>query len=62
MDSVYLQGSEDVRSAGHSIQNSAVEMKHAASSISFALEQHERFLSQWLAEFKDIMAESSVRS
>ncbi len=52
---ITLLGAEDVRSAGHSMSSAATEMKRAAGEISYALEQHHRFLDDWLMRFQDAM-------
>lgn len=52
---VHLIGAEDVRAAGSAMREAAHEMKNAASAITEALYQHQRFMEQWLAEFKEAM-------
>lgn len=55
-DHVTLVGAEDVRSAGRSMLNAADQMQTAASNITFALEQHQRFLDDWLGRLADVLA------
>ena len=52
MNSIYLNGSEDIRNAGHSISSAASEIAHAANIISEALYNHQRYLDDWLDRFK----------
>jgi len=47
MDSMYLNGSEDVRRAGSAIQSAASDMQSAASNISSALERHQRSMDEF---------------
>lgn len=55
MDSIYLNGVEDVRSAGATISNAADEMKRAAGNIDYALQQHQLFLNDWLHRFEIVL-------
>lgn len=55
MNSIHLAGSEDVRAAGSVMRQAAVEMNAASSNMRDALEQHQRFLQQWLEDFRAIM-------
>lgn len=57
MDSIYLQGSEDVRAAGFVMREAAQEMKNAASSIEFSLQQHQRFMDDWLQRLEQVFTE-----
>ena len=43
-----LIGADDVLRAGRMMDDAARRMKEAASTISMALERHERFLNEWL--------------
>lgn len=52
---VTLVGAEDVRSAANTMQSAANTMGSAASSIAFALEQHQRFMDDWLQRFDGLM-------
>lgn len=52
---VTLMGAEDVRSAANSMLSAASEFRAAASSIDGSLEQHRRFLDDWLIRFTEAM-------
>ena len=56
-DYMTLLGAEDVRSAGRQMQQAAHEMSTAAETIRWALEQHQQFMNQWLADYRDIRAQ-----
>lgn len=51
-DYVTLMGAEEVRSAANTMLSAASEMRAAASSIDSSLEQHRRFLDDWLQRFE----------
>ena len=59
MDSIFLHGSEDVASGGRAMQNAAAEMQRTASNISAALDQHQRFMDDWLWRFQSVLEASS---
>ena len=50
-----LIGADDVRNASHTMARAAETMSSAASSISSALEQHQRFLEDWLSRFEYVI-------
>lgn len=52
-DYVTLLGAEQVSSAAHSMRSAADQMSSAASSIQYALENHQRFLDDWLIRFAE---------
>lgn len=54
-ESIYLMGSEDVRSAGSAMREAATEMSRAAMNIQGALEQQQRFLDDWLLRLSDLL-------
>lgn len=54
-DYVTLMGTEDVRSAGSQMRSAAEDMKRAASQIESAFETHERFLTNWLMDFRQAL-------
>jgi hypothetical protein len=60
MDSIYLHGSEDVSRAAGTMRSAAETMTHVASSISFTLEQHQRFMDDWLYRFQQVLENSNV--
>ncbi len=58
MDSIYLDGSEAVKNAGHRMSEAATTMSQAAANIQWAFEQHQRFLEQWLDDFREALTTS----
>lgn len=56
---VTLMGAEQVQSAARTMSQAANEMVRAASNIDNALERHERFMSEWLNRFEQILADTS---
>lgn len=52
VDTVHLIGAEEVRSAGNTISHAADEMKRAAGNMEYALQQHQRFMDDWLQRFE----------
>lgn len=57
METIYLSGSDDVLRASRIMSDAASEMKRAASEMDYALQQHRGWMEQWLAEFRDAIAE-----
>lgn len=55
METIHLIGAEDVRIAANTMRAAAEEMRSAAYNISSALEQHERFLRDWLQDYQNIV-------
>lgn len=51
METVLLVGAEEVSSAARSMRSAADTMQSAANSICYALEEHQRFMTNWLQEF-----------
>ena len=60
MNSIYLQGSDDVRSAASIMSSAASEMQRAAANISGALEQHQRFMDDWLYRLEAALAQKDT--
>lgn len=60
MNNVVLIGADDVSRAGSTMREAAREMNSAASSLSFTLEQHQRFLDDWLMRFENIMTTATT--
>lgn len=60
MESVYLQGSEDVRRASATIASAASEMQRAAGSIEDALFRHRQFLDEWIGRFEAVVEKLTV--
>lgn len=52
---VTLHGAEQVASAGHNMEHAAQKMSAAASDISFALQQHQQFMWEWLTAFQEAL-------
>ena len=61
MNTIYLQGSEDVSRAASSISESADTMRRAASSIDESLDRNQRFMDDWLVRFQDVLKEHSEK-
>ncbi len=57
---VNLIGAEDVSRAGHTMRDASQTMTQAASSISYSLEMHQRFLDDWLTRFTEAMQPPSA--
>lgn len=58
MDSIYLQGSEDVLRASRSMSSSADAIQSASNNLSQSLYDHERFLTEWLDRLESILKEN----
>lgn len=56
METMILVGAEDVRHGGNACREAGSDMQGAASRIEFALDQHQRFLDDWLSRFQDALA------
>lgn len=52
MDSIYLQGAEEISKAAYVIRDAAEDIKTASYNLANALEFHQQFLTQWLVEFR----------
>jgi hypothetical protein len=57
MDSVYLHGAEDVRTASNNMRSAAEEMQQAARNIEGSLLRHQQFLDDWLHRLEQVMNE-----
>lgn len=55
MQSIHLIGSEDVSRAASSMREAASTMQSAASNIAYSLEQHQRFLDDWLQRLTTLL-------
>jgi hypothetical protein len=51
-DYVTLLGAEQVQSAAHTMREAASQMQSAASSTDYALQNHQRFMDDWLQRFE----------
>jgi hypothetical protein len=54
-DYVNLIGAEDVRAAGNTMRSAADTMGSAVGSFTWALEQHQRFMDDWLQRFAAVL-------
>jgi hypothetical protein len=52
---VYLQGSEDVKNAGHTMQRAAENMIRAANQFDSTLDRQIRFMDDWLIRFQSAL-------
>ena len=53
-----LIGAEDVRAAASTIASAADGMRRAAGSIEESMEQHRRFMDDWLIRFEAVLKEN----
>ncbi|KKM26531.1 hypothetical protein LCGC14_1583900 [marine sediment metagenome] len=58
MDYIYLQGSEDVQRAAVAMQSAADTMRSSTGNLASVIEQHERFMTEWLDRFETILKEN----
>ena len=49
---MHLVGAEQVSSAAYTMREAASNMQRAADSMGYNLEQHQRFLDDWLGRFE----------
>jgi hypothetical protein len=52
---MHLAGAEDVARAASTMSGAAREMQSAANNISFAFEQHQRFMDDWLGRLETVL-------
>ena len=55
---VTLCGAEKVENAGYVMRDAADKMQRSASQIDESLQQHQRFLTEWLGTLEQIMHEA----
>ena len=55
MDYVTLMGAEQVANAANTMRSAAENMNRAASTITCALEQHQRWMDDWLTRLQDVI-------
>ena len=55
MEFVHLVGAEQVGHAASTMLNAAREIRGAADSIAFSLEQQRRFMDDWLLRLMDVL-------
>lgn len=61
MESVYLQGSEQIQSAAVTMRSAAEDMKRAADSMVYVFDRHERFLNDWLEQLSQTIDRLGVK-
>lgn len=54
-DYMHLIGSEQVQSAGSEMRRAAEDMQRAASSFYGTMQQHQRFMDDWLQRFEAVL-------
>jgi hypothetical protein len=54
-DHITLLGAEQVQTAANTMRNAAEEMSRAASNLDYALENHRRYMDDWLSRFETII-------
>lgn len=52
---ITLLGAEEVSSAASRMTSAAQQMNSAAASIAWSLEQHQRFMDDWLVRMQDTL-------
>jgi hypothetical protein len=52
---VHLVGAEQVQSAAITMRSAAEEMSRATSQITYSLEAHQRFMTDWLVQLDGIL-------
>ena len=57
MDYITLMGAEEVSRAGHNMQAAGQSMNSAASNLGEVLQQHQRFMDDWLYRFEAALQE-----
>lgn len=55
MQSIHLQGSEEVARAARDLRAAAEEVSRAAASFAATLEQQQRFLDDWIERLADLL-------
>ncbi len=55
METVYLQGTEAVSRAGHQFAAAAEQMSRTADSYAYTMEQHRRFMDEWLSRLEAML-------
>ena len=55
MESIYLQGSEDVQRAGGAMREAAHTISNVSSNLQVVLEANQRFLDDWLLRFERVL-------
>lgn len=59
-DYITLLGAEDVRRAASNMTAAAHEMSRAAANIEAALQNHQRFLDDWLMRYEKAKEETAA--
>ena len=60
METMYLMGSEDVKSAGIFMKEAASAMQTAANQITEALDRHSQFMDAWLVRL-EVLLEDQIK-
>lgn len=55
MEFIHLTGSEEVSRAGNVIRGAAGDMQTAANTIQTALDDHSRFMDDWLYRLQEML-------
>lgn len=55
METIYLAGSEQVQNAARQMQSAAEDMRKAAGDMQYGFEQHQRFLTDWLQQYREML-------
>lgn len=59
---IHLIGTEQVQQAARTMRSAAQEMSQAANSISYTMENHQRFLDEWLGQLVDALERQKAQS
>lgn len=54
-DYITLLGAEDVKNASHRMMEAADGMKRSADHIESTLQNHARFMEEWLSQFEKVL-------
>jgi len=52
---IHLIGADDVAGAGHRIENAGQDMRQASDNFQETIGQFQRFMDDWLINFKNII-------
>ena len=55
MDTMLLIGADDVRAGGYAVGRGAQEMKNAAATMDYSLQQHRQWMDEWLMRFESVV-------
>jgi len=57
MEYITLLGAEQIQTAANTMRHAAEEMKSVAGNIDYSLDQHHRFMTDWLDRFENIIGQ-----